>query len=93
MGLVSQVRNMELQSNLLYKRLCDSFKEMDAVSISKIRYIDYENEWMDEFLHAPFLCKRRSFEHEKELRAFTIIYDNDLTDDELRENKLNRNRD
>ena len=78
--LSSREYGIEIQSTI--KRLCDSFQEADELRISKITYVDYENEWMDEYLYKPFLCKRRSFEHEKELRAFTIIYDNDLTDDE-----------
>ena len=52
--------------------------------------MDYNAEWIEEFLYQPFLSKRRSFEHEKELRAFKIIYDNDLTDNELKEYEVER---
>ncbi len=38
---------------------------------------------MEEDIFLPFLTKRLSFKHEQELRAFTIIYDNDLSKDEV----------
>jgi hypothetical protein len=44
--------------------------ETHNVHIGKVRYIDFEKDWMPEgnTLY-PFVHKRRSFEHEKELRA------------------------
>ncbi|MCP1124519.1 hypothetical protein NKR74_14605 [Bacillus sp. 3103sda1] len=55
-----------------FKRLADSFTETSKdVYIEKIRYIDYEKDWMHEGnVYYPLLHKRKSFEHEKELRAF-----------------------
>ncbi len=40
------------------------------IYIGRVKYIDYENDWMPEgnALY-PFVHKRRSFEHEQELRA------------------------
>lgn len=55
-----------------FKRLTESFNDYleDEVYVGKVRYIDYETEWLPEgnVLH-PFLHKRKSFEHEHELRA------------------------
>ena len=45
----------------------------EDVHVTQVRYIDYSKEDFEEEHHgdclAPLLCKRRSFEHEKELRA------------------------
>lgn len=54
-----------------FERLCDSFKKYDRIIwIGKVKYIDYDNESIptDNYLK-KFLCKRKSFEHEAELRA------------------------
>ena len=55
-----------------FKRLKESFlnhAEHD-VYIGTVKYIDYETEWLPEgFTFYPFLHKRKSFEHERELRA------------------------
>ena len=55
-----------------FKRLAESFHtyEEKDVYIGKVKYIDYETEWLPEgnFFY-PFLHKRKSFEHERELRA------------------------
>jgi hypothetical protein len=41
-----------------------------SVFIGEVQYIDYETEWYDEGnLYHRFLHKRKSFEHERELRA------------------------
>ena len=55
------------------KRLCDSLEKIQKVSVPAVKYMDYNAEWIEEFLYQPFLSKRRSFEHEKELRASKII--------------------
>lgn len=57
-----------------YKRLRDSFSSsQEEVLIGKVKYIDYETEWFkDDNYHDPFLHKRKSYEHERELRAITI---------------------
>ncbi|CAB3753058.1 hypothetical protein LMG29739_01655 [Paraburkholderia solisilvae] len=55
-----------------YARLCDSVRESESqVLIGVVEYIDYETESFPHFgnLFSPYLHKRKSFEHEKELRA------------------------
>ena len=48
---------------------CFQSEEQD-VYIGKVKYIDYETEWMPEGnTFYPFVHKRKSFEHERELRA------------------------
>jgi hypothetical protein len=52
--------------------LCDAFKACEhwKIFISKVTYLDYEQAIIpDQHLLAPFLHKRRSFEHEHEVRA------------------------
>jgi hypothetical protein len=48
-------------------------KSQEQVYVAEIRYIDYRTEDFEEELHdnslTPLVYKRRSFEHEKELRA------------------------
>lgn len=42
----------------------------DDIFVGKVKYIDYEKDWMPEGnLFCPFMHKRISFEHERELRA------------------------
>jgi len=44
--------------------------EIHTVYIGKVKYIDFEKDWMPEGnAMYPFIHKRKSFEHEKELRA------------------------
>lgn len=51
-----------------YKRLCSCLPEKSRIGL--VRYVDYGSEWIPESnLLAPFMYKRKSFEHEKELRA------------------------
>ncbi|HEY7226550.1 MAG TPA: hypothetical protein VH481_00290, partial [Nitrososphaeraceae archaeon] len=70
-----------------YRRLRDSFsKAIESVGIGMVNYMDYNTQWMKEDFILPFLTKRTSFKHEQELRAFTIIYDNDLSRDEIPKN-------
>lgn len=55
-----------------FRRLTESFHnyEEDDVFIGKVKYIDYQTEWLPEGnSFYPFLHKRKSFEHERELRA------------------------
>jgi hypothetical protein len=55
-----------------FGRLRDSFeKEKEhKIYIGEVKYIDFENELMShEGYHYAFLFKRKSFEHERELRA------------------------
>lgn len=54
-----------------YKRLRESIIDDEAVYLGIVKYIDYENEWIEIFNNAlsPFVHKRKSFEHEREVRA------------------------
>lgn len=54
-----------------YNRLCDSFCNTESdVYIGKVHYVDYEEEFIPEWnAFSPYVYKRKSFEHEKELRA------------------------
>ena len=46
----------------------------DAARVGVVRYVDYETEWIPESnLMAPFLYKRKSFEHEHEVRAIVPL--------------------
>jgi len=52
-----------------YRRLREVLSE-DRFAVSVVRYIDYESEWLPEGnLMYPYVHKRRSFAHERELRA------------------------
>src|SRR6266498_340739 len=54
----------------------------DTVYISVVQYIDYEVDWMPEGnVFYPFLHKRKSFEHERELRA--IIWQLPVKDEQI----------
>lgn len=53
-----------------FKRLTRSLKNEYDVFVGKVKYIDYEKEWLPEGnIFYPYLRKRKSFEHERELRA------------------------
>jgi hypothetical protein len=60
------------------KRLRDSFiSNNSTVHISKVRYLNYELEsFGDDIFLSPFIHKRKSFEHEKELRAIVFSAQN-----------------
>jgi hypothetical protein len=57
-----------------YQKLRDAFSLADAdVHIGKVTYIDYEHQVIENAdILSPFLYKRASYEHEKELRAITV---------------------
>ena len=58
-----------------YRRLTESFDDYkdNDVWVGVVNYIDYEKEPMpQENIYSPFICKRKSFEHEKELRAVIV---------------------
>ena len=59
-----------------YKRLSESFgiNKKDDVWISTVKYIDY-SKGLSGFsdIFGAFTCKRLSFQHERELRAFTSL--------------------
>jgi hypothetical protein len=70
---VKDAESVAVQST--FKRLTQSFSSSanDYVLISKIKYIDYKTEMIPEdWVTRPFWHKRRSFEHEQELRAIII---------------------
>lgn len=57
-----------------YNKLSRSIDE--EANIGMVRYIDYENNWIPEkSYYYPFMYKRKSFEHENELRAIIDIED------------------
>ena len=52
-----------------WKRLKESFNELDEIYIGKVEYIDYCDEPVrEEDPRFPFFYKRKSFEYERELR-------------------------
>lgn len=58
-----------------FKSLSESFNEADEeIYIGKVTYSDFDKDWMPErSAFYPFVHKRKSFEHEKEIRAFISI--------------------
>jgi hypothetical protein len=59
-----------------YERLSESFNnnKQDPVWISMVRYIDYNKDMFGlSNTFEAFTCKRLSFQHENELRAFTSV--------------------
>jgi hypothetical protein len=60
-----------------FRRLRDSLSGMPDthVFIGKVEYIDYNTDWLPEGnMLYPFVHKRKSFEHERELRAVVQKY-------------------
>ena len=56
-----------------FKSLAKSFTCSKEVFIGKVEYVDYDNAYIQERNNlAPFLYKRNSFEHEREVRAITL---------------------
>lgn len=57
-----------------FRKLRDCLGE--DVRVGTVRYVDYETEWIPESNPlAPFLYKRKSFEHEREVRAVIPLED------------------
>ncbi|CAE6734446.1 hypothetical protein [Candidatus Nitrotoga fabula] len=57
-----------------YKRLRDSIIDDRQVYLGKVKYIDYENDVIrSDNMLAPYMHKRKSFEHEREIRAVVRI--------------------
>ena len=53
-----------------YKKLRDAITDDEKFFLGIVKYIDYESEWIDAGnLLSPFVHKRKSFEHEREVRA------------------------
>ncbi|NLV07518.1 hypothetical protein GOC83_15390 [Haloarcula rubripromontorii] len=67
-------RGIAIKTNV--KNLRDSFvRYLKGIHFFDVKYIDYEEESMD-FYHRldAYRCKRKSYEHEQELRAIFIEY-------------------
>ena len=63
-----------IQSN--FKSLSKSFEDnkCDVIWIGRVNYIDFNKDWMNEWnVYEAFIIKRKSFEHEHELRAITSL--------------------
>ena len=58
-----------------FDSLAKSFISSEVIHIGKISYIDYDSTdiFSDQWWFRAFLCKRRSFEHEHEVRAIIQI--------------------
>jgi hypothetical protein len=53
-----------------YKRLRESLIDDQDVYLGKVKYINYQTDYIDvDNILTPFLHKRKSFEHEKEVRG------------------------
>lgn len=63
-----------------YKKLKNSIIDEQEIYLGIIKYIDYEKDYIASYgnLFSPFVHKRKSFEHEKELRAFIMKWPSDL---------------
>lgn len=56
-----------------YRNLRDSLRTDKSVYIGQVKYIDYEHQVIEgDNALAPFIHKRKAFEHEKELRAVIV---------------------
>ena len=61
-----------------YRKLRLSLIDEEKVFLGVVKYIDYEKEWIDAGnLFSPFVHKRRSFEHEREVRALVTKWPTD----------------
>lgn len=53
-----------------YSKFRSALTDDEKIFIGVVKYIDYETEWIDAGnLLSPFVHKRKSFEHEREVRA------------------------
>ena len=58
-----------------FKSFKESFTCSEDIFIGRVAYVDYETNFIDERnLLAPYLSKRKSFEHENEVRALNIAF-------------------
>ena len=58
-----------------FKSLSQSFTCTDSIYIGKVNYVDYDTTFIPEGnLFFPYLHKRQSFEHEREVRAITMKF-------------------
>lgn len=66
-------RGIAIQST--FSRLKDSLAvyDLEPINFGIVQYIDYQTQWLPEGnLYYPYIHKRKSFEHEKELRAVIL---------------------
>lgn len=78
--LYSQI-NIGIAIQSTFKKLCDCFSVNtdNRIFIGKVKYLDFEREWMNEGnAFDPFMVKRKSFSSERELRALTVLPDDPL---------------
>ncbi len=60
-----------------YARLKRSLIDDQKIHLGIVKYIDYEKEWIDAGnLLSPFVHKRKSYEHEREIRAVVTKWPN-----------------
>lgn len=75
-----------------YKKLSECFNEnsvyKEGIEIGKIKYIEYGKDKIPPNIYLSFLYKRKSFEHEKELRAIIIL----ISDEQIEEPKDKKNK-
>ena len=56
-----------------YRKLRDSIIDDEKIYLGLVKYIDYETEWIQVGnVLSPFVHKRKSFEHEREIRAIVV---------------------
>jgi hypothetical protein len=76
-------RNAGIAIQSTYQRLSKSLdtNDEDTVYIGKVMYIDFDIKWIKvDNIYKLFLIKRKSFEHEQELRAIIDLPANDSGD-------------
>jgi hypothetical protein len=64
---------------ILTKNLTDHLQgQSQPVYVGEVHYVDFIGDWIPENnLYWPYVHKRKSFEHEKELRVVTHVFPND----------------
>ncbi len=61
-----------------FRSLVNSIKCEEGVLIGQVRYVDYEDTFIPEGnMYLPYFYKRKSFEHEREIRAIIQTFPND----------------
>lgn len=73
-----------------YKRLSNCFCGDTKVRIGMVRYVNYKSQYPFNVAGFPFICKRKSFEHEKELRAIVIKKPSEFSPDGTANAKVSR---
>jgi len=65
--------NESIAIQTTYSKLRLSLWDQTPLEIGLVLYIDYENDEIEHTLFSPFMHKRKSFEHEQEVRAIVTI--------------------